>query len=205
MKAKSVSEWVASAFSSSRQPAARPPPPTKRRHTAAVGSASSSRFPRGRTTCSGTRDTPGEWLRYWHCCNVSYKLLQWLCRAETKNVFRGVWNIVLLPLSASYSTTAFWPHLPTFFLGWSRGTQEKGCWCSAMAGVCIQWGIHSNADQTSHRLFFIFQRSSCPIILLSGPTGCGKTATVHTLAHTMGYTVVEWSNAVDITPRGWWW
>lgn len=34
------------------------------------------------------------------------------------------------------------------------------------------------------------------MLLLVGPPGCGKTATVHTLAKEMGCTILEWVNPV---------
>ena len=32
------------------------------------------------------------------------------------------------------------------------------------------------------------------MLLLTGPPGCGKTATLHALSRDMGFTVVEWVN-----------
>jgi cell cycle checkpoint protein len=37
---------------------------------------------------------------------------------------------------------------------------------------------------------------NAPIILLTGPTGAGKTATIHVLAKELGIEVQEWSNPV---------
>ena len=43
-------------------------------------------------------------------------------------------------------------------------------------------------------LSFSFQRARHPMLLLSGPPGCGKTATIHALAQDMGFSVLEWVN-----------
>ena len=32
------------------------------------------------------------------------------------------------------------------------------------------------------------------MLLLSGPPGCGKTATVHALSQELGFSVLEWVN-----------
>ena len=51
-------------------------------------------------------------------------------------------------------------------------------------------------------LLFIPQRCRSAVVVLTGPAGCGKTATIHALSCSMGYSVVEWSNSVDLVPLG---
>ena len=41
---------------------------------------------------------------------------------------------------------------------------------------------------------FLSQRSCHPMLLLTGPPGCGKTATLHALAKDMAFSIVEWVN-----------
>lgn len=36
-----------------------------------------------------------------------------------------------------------------------------------------------------------------PILLLTGPTGCGKTATINVLCNVMNIKIVEWINPTD--------
>jgi len=35
------------------------------------------------------------------------------------------------------------------------------------------------------------------MLLLSGPAGCGKSALIHTLAHTHGFHIVYWNEPVN--------
>lgn len=41
-------------------------------------------------------------------------------------------------------------------------------------------------------------RNSSDVLLLSGPVGCGKTATIQTLATKLGIKITEWITPVDI-------
>ena len=44
---------------------------------------------------------------------------------------------------------------------------------------------------------YILQTARHPMLLLVGPPGCGKTATIHTLAREMGCAILEWVNPVS--------
>ena len=46
------------------------------------------------------------------------------------------------------------------------------------------------------------QTAQHPILLLTGPAGCGKTATIQALSKDMGFSVVEWTNATDLSQAG---
>lgn len=46
-------------------------------------------------------------------------------------------------------------------------------------------------------IFYSTQAARHPMLLLVGPPGCGKTATLFTLAKEMGCTILEWVNPVS--------
>ena len=46
------------------------------------------------------------------------------------------------------------------------------------------------------RVLLSLQAARHPMLLLTGPPGCGKTATLCTLARNMGCAILEWVNPV---------
>ena len=45
------------------------------------------------------------------------------------------------------------------------------------------------------------QAARHPLLLITGPVGCGKTATLHALANNLGFFVLEWVNPVTAAPQ----
>lgn len=66
--------------------------------------------------------------------------------------------------------------------------------------TCIEdLAINVKKIQEVEEWLSIVKNSNCSdMLLLTGPVGCGKTATVQTLAKTYGMKVTEWITPLDI-------
>lgn len=62
--------------------------------------------------------------------------------------------------------------------------------------------VHAKKIEELQEWFQLYEtqisRTHAPILLLTGPSGAGKTAAIHCLARHLGYNIREWVTPIDI-------